>query len=162
MLFWLAARRSVAKARQEQVTAETLAQAAQEDLADRAAQDRLASAVPSVFLNGADAEGHPIAVRVPGSAIADAGGAVVGRNPFQSALVLDHTAVSRRHFRLSARESAVFIEDLHSTNGTTLDDVRLTPGAAVALCHGGVLRVGDLTLTVTLDATEAGRLGDNV
>lgn len=161
MLFWLAGRRSVAKARQEQVTAETLAQAAQEDLAERAAQDRLASAVPSVFLDGADAEGRPIAVRVPGSAIADAGGAVVGRNPLESALVLDHTEVSRRHFRLAARESAVFIEDLHSTNGTTLDDVRLTPGAPVALCHGGVLRVGDLTLTVTLDATKAGRLGHN-
>ena len=95
MLFWLAGRRSVAKARQEQVTAETLAQAAQEDLAERAAQDRLASAVPSVFLDGADAEGRPIAVRVPGSAIADAGGAVVGRNPLESALVLDHTEVSR-------------------------------------------------------------------
>ena len=161
LLFWLAGRRSVTKARKEQVTAETLAQAAHEDLAERAAQDRLASAVPAVLLDGADAQGRPIAVRIPGSAIADAGGAVVGRNPFESALVLDHTEVSRRHFRLFARETTVFVEDVHSTNGTMLDDVRLTPGAPVAIRHGGVLQVGDLTLTVTLDAAGAGRLGDN-
>ena len=152
LLLWVVGRRSVANARQEQGKAETLAQAAQADLEDRDARERLASAVPAVFLDGADADGRPIALRIPGGAIADAAGAVVGRNPFESTVVLDHTEVSRRHFRLSARGTSVLIEDLDSMNGTMLDDVPLAPGAPVALPHGAALRVGGLALTVTLQS----------
>ena len=155
LLLWLVGRRSVAKAQQEQARAQTLAEAAQEQLAEWDVRQRLASAVPAVFLDGADAAGRPIALRIPGSAIADAGGAVVGRNPFESTIVLDHTDVSRRHFRLLARETSVFIEDLHSTNGTKVDEFALTPGVPVQMRHGAALHVGGLTLTVTLDA--AGR-----
>ena len=150
LLLWVVSRRSVANARQEQGKAETLAQAAQADLRD--ARERLASAVPAVFLDGADAEGRPIVLRIPGGAIADAAGAVVGRNPFESTVVLDHTEVSRRHFRLSARGTSVLIEDLDSMNGTMLDDVPVAPGAPVVLAEGAALRVGGLALTVTLQA----------
>ena len=156
LVLWLAGRRSVAKARLGQVRAESLAQAAQEDLTERDGRERLASAVPAVFLDGADAAGRPIAVRVPGRTIAADGGAVVGRNPFESTVVLDHTEVSRRHFKLFTRETSVFVEDLDSTNGTTLDGVALTPGAAVPMRHGAVLQVGGVTFAVTLDAKGAG------
>ena len=152
LVLWLAGRRWVSKARQKQVKAETLAQAAREDLAERAGRERFANAVPGVFLDGADADGRPLAVRVPGRAIAADDGAVVGRNPFESSIVLDHTEVSRRHFRLSARETSLLVEDLHSTNGTTLDGTALTPGAAAPLRNGAVLQVGTVRLTVTVDA----------
>ena len=162
LVFWVVSRRSVARAKQDQVEAESLARAAQSDLADQAARDRLASAVPAVFLDGAGSDGRPIGLRIPGRAIADSGGAVVGRNPFESTIVLDHTEVSRRHFRLFARETAVFVEDLHSLNGTKLDRVPLRPGVAVAMRHGAVLHVGGLALTVTLDADAPGRVaGDD-
>ena len=152
LLLWLARRRSVSRARQEQVRAESLAQAVREDLAERDGRERLASAVPGVFLDGADADGRPISVRVPGRAIAGDAGAVVGRNPFESSVVLDHTEVSRRHFRLSARETSLLVEDLSSTNGTTLDGTALTSGVTAPLCNGAVLQVGTVRLTVTLDA----------
>ena len=152
LVLWLAGRRSVSKARQEQVRAESLAQAVREDLAERDDRERFASAVPGVFLDGSDADGRPLAVRVPGRAIAGDDGAVVGRNPFESSVVLDHTEVSRRHFRLSARETSLLVEDLNSTNGTTLDGTALTPGAAAPLCNGAVLQVGTVRFTVTLDA----------
>ena len=160
LVFWVVNRRSVGQARQDRVEAETLAWAATTDLEERDARERLARAVPAVFLDGADADGHRIGLRVPGRAIADGEGAVVGRNPFESAVVLDHDDVSRRHFRLFARETAVLVEDLHSLNGTALDDVPLAPGAAAPVRHGAVLRVGGLTFTVTLDAGDAGRAAD--
>ena len=152
LFLWVLSRRSVAKAKQDQVKAETLAQAVQADLADRNARDRLASEVPAVFLDGTDADGRPIALRIPGNVIASSGGAVVGRNPFDSTVVLDHTEVSRRHFRLFARGASLLIEDLNSMNGTKVDEVALKPGASVSLRHGAMLHVGGLTLTVTLQA----------
>ena len=136
-------------------------QAAQDDLAELDGRERLASAVPAVFLDGTDADGRLIAVRIPSSAIAAAAGAVVGRNPFESTVVLDHSEVSRRHLRLCAQETSVLIEDLHSTNGTMLDGVALKPGAAVAMRHGAVLQVGGVTFTVTLDAKSADRPVDD-
>lgn len=162
LAFWVVGRRSVARAKQDQIEAESLARAAQSDIADQAERERLASAVPAVFLDGAGSDGRPIGLRIPGRVIADSGGAVVGRNPFESTVVLDHTEVSRRHFRLFARETAVFVEDLHSLNGTKLDRAPLRPGAAVAMRHGAVLHVGGLALTVTLDAGGPGRVaGDD-
>ena len=150
LLFWVVSRRSVASANRKLVRAERLAEAAQADLAERNAQDRLAGAVPGVFLDGADAAGHPASLRVPASVIASAGGAVVGRSPFDSTVVLDHGEVSRRHFRLFARGASVLVEDLDSTNGTTLNDVALQPRSGVPLHDGAVLQVGSLTFTVTL------------
>ena len=152
LLFWAVTRRSVAEARAGQREAEDLAQAAESDLAGREAREQLAKAVPAVFLDGADADGRRVALRIPASAIAGANGAVVGRSPFDSTVVLDHAVVSRRHFRLFARGPSVRIEDLQSTNGTTLDDVPLRPGADASLRGGADLRVGSLRFTVTLQA----------
>ena len=159
LALWLAGRRSVSKARREQVQAESLAQAAREDLAERDGRERLANAVPGVLLDGVDADGRAVAARVPGRAIAGDDGAVVGRNPLESTVVLDHTEVSRRHFRLSARDTSVLVEDLRSTNGTTLDGTALTPGVAAPLRDGAVLQVGTVRLTVTLDAEGDGGPG---
>ena len=140
----------MAEARAGQLEAEDLAQAARSDLAGREARERLAKAVPAVFL--ADADGRRVALRIPASAIAGANGAMVGRSPFDSTVVLDHADVSRRHFRLFARGPSVRIEDLQSTNGTTLDAVPLAPGADASLRGGADLRVGSLRFTVTLQA----------
>ena len=152
LLLWVASRRSVARARRARAKAEGAAQSAQSNLAALHARDQMASAVPSVFLDGADREGHPIALRIPGKTIAAPDGAVVGRNPFDATVVIDHTEVSRRHFRLSALGTTVLIEDLNSTNGTSLNDVPLVPGSGEALQTGAVVKVGSLILKVTLQA----------
>ena len=149
LLLWVVSRRAVDRAKKGRVQAEVLARSAQSDLATRDARDRLASGVPAVFLDGADADGHPIALRIPGSVIAD-DGAVVGRDPFKSTVVLDHGEVSREHFRLVAEGASVLIEENGSTNGTRLNNVPLAPGVRVPLQSGAVLEVGSLTFTVTL------------
>ena len=150
LILWVVSRRSVTRAQHERVRAETLAEVAQARVEERDERDRLASATPAVLLDGADADGRPIAVRVPGSAIAGAGGAVVGRNPFDSTVVIDHSEVSRRHFRLFARGASILLEDLNSTNGTAVNDTDLAPGTSAALSSGAILQVGGLTLKVTL------------
>ena len=47
-------------------------------------------------------------------------GATVGRSPVESAFVINHEQVSRRHFRLLLVSGQVMIEDLGSTNGTVV------------------------------------------
>ena len=152
LIFWIVSRRSVTSATRERARAEAASEAARWDLAARDERERLASQAPAVFLDGADADGQLIALRVPGVVVAGEGGAVVGRNPFDSTVVLDHDEVSRRHFRLFARGTSVMIEDLNSTNGTTLNDVQLEPGASALIEGGAVLGVGTLRLTVSLHA----------
>ena len=146
-VIWVASRRSVARTAKEKLLAENRAQEAQAVLADRAARDEMANLVPAVFLDGGDAD-RPIAVRIPGNAIAAESGAVVGRNPLDSTIVLDHEEVSRRHFRLFARGDSVMIEDLDSTNGTKLNEVALRPGQSTPLESGTRLQVGGLAFTV--------------
>jgi pSer/pThr/pTyr-binding forkhead associated (FHA) protein len=53
---------------------------------------------------------------------------------------LDDTYASQHHARLSAREGGWFLEDLGSTNGTYLNDRRVT--APVHVQPGDVVRIG--------------------
>ena len=149
LLLWVVGRRSAAK-ELAQVGTRTLAWAAQPDAINRGAPDRPAGAAPAVHLDGPVADGGPLALRIPGGAIGGAGGAVVGRSPFDSTVVLDHVEVSRRHFRLVAAGTSVLIEDLDSMNGTKLNGVALAPGHSAPLPSGAVLHVGSLEFTVTL------------
>ena len=108
-----------------------------------------AGGVPDILLEGTDEDGGSVAFRVPGRAVSAEAGVMVGRNPFDNLLVLDHEEVSRRHFRLSASGAVVEIEDLGSTNGTRIDGDLLEPGAPTPLEDGATLRIGGLMLTVS-------------
>ena len=100
LVLWLVSHRSVTRAARERATAEGAVQAAQSDLAQREERDRLAGEVPAVFRDDVDEDGRSVALRVLGRNIAAEGGVVAGRNPYDSTAVIDHPAVSRRHFRL--------------------------------------------------------------
>ncbi len=54
--------------------------------------------------------------------------------------------VSRHHARFLRRSEGWFLEDLQSTNGTYLNEVRLLPHRPVRLNSGDLLRFGQLTL----------------
>ena len=143
---------SIRRTKRKLTKATKLAQVPQSDLADPNATESAPSSapgVPGVLLDGDDADGRPFVLRIPGLVIADQGGAVIGRSPFDSTIVLDHAAVSRRHFRLSAGGNGVLIEDMNSRNGTKLNRRALTPGTEAPLAAGAVLEIGGLTLTVT-------------
>ena len=118
---------------------------AQSELSQAAEQDQLRSSAPDVFLEG---ETPPIALKIPGASLVEQAGAVVGRSPAASTFVINHEQVSRQHLRLSLVAQQVMLEDLGSTNGTSVDGVPLEPGNQVPVGEGSRLRLGDLELTL--------------
>ncbi len=75
-------------------------------------------------------------------------------------LLLDDPQISRRHLQVRAERGRVIVEDLGSTNGSTVDGNPLE-GAHV-LQRGEVVEFGDCTVELALDAraTQLGRDSD--
>jgi adenylate cyclase len=80
--------------------------------------------------------------------IARRGGMVIGRDVGQCDIVLSHATVSRRHARLAFADGALRIEDLGSTNQTSIDGTGVEPGKRRRLEVGGVLKMGEVQLTL--------------
>jgi len=77
---------------------------------------------------------------VPGDVIA------VGRSR-ECEVQIDHPSVSRRHVAVHATEP-VLIEDLGSSNGTRVGDIRIPPHAATPLPTGQIAQIGIAMLVV--------------
>jgi len=90
----------------------------------------------------------------------------IGRDP-ENALVLEHTAISRFHCRITLEDGEYYIQDLGSTNGTYLNGrrierARLSPGDELVVAAVGVLVEASgssilehkppLNITVSIDA----------
>jgi hypothetical protein len=74
----------------------------------------------------------------------DDGELVVGRDPDVCDVVVDHPTVSRRHARLHHRDGTWVLQDLESTNGTTINGkrverCRVEPGDRIALGRQAVV-----------------------
>lgn len=65
-----------------------------------------------------------------------AGGAVIGRERAKTDIALRDESISKRHARIFLENGAWFLEDLNSSNGTFVDEVRIT--APVQLGKGAV------------------------
>lgn len=76
----------------------------------------------------------------------------IGRAP-ECELVLKDSRVSRRHARLHARDGVLVLTDLGSTNGTRVNDHRVTE---VVLGAGDRILIGDTQLVVEAAPAEAG------
>lgn len=72
---------------------------------------------------------------------------VIGRNPANT-LVIDNTTVSARHARLSYRLGQWWLDDLHSTNGTYLNDEPVTN--PVVVTQGDRLRCGQVNFLISI------------
>ena len=116
--------------------------------------------VPDVLLQGSEENGGRIVLRIPGGSIARPSGAVVGRVPLDGVFVVDHPEVSRRHLRFLADDGVLKVEDLGSTNGTSLGDTALEAGAGVAVEDDARLSVGSLRLAVRLEPGAGALAGD--
>jgi class 3 adenylate cyclase len=73
---------------------------------------------------------------------------VIGRDIDQSDVLLPHTTVSRRHARLVLAGGVLQVEDLGSTNGTSVDGVRVPAGKRRPLQSGRTLKIGEITLAI--------------
>ena len=71
----------------------------------------------------------------------------IGRDPAAECPVLDET-ISAHHARLTYHHNQWWVEDLHSTNGTFLNDERLDMPTVVA--SGDEVRCGQVSLMVNI------------
>lgn len=63
-----------------------------------------------------------------------------------SAVDLYSLGISRRHARICIGGRTMCIEDLHSTNGTYINGLRMMPNTLYPLCNGDVLVLGALII----------------
>ena len=122
----------------------------QADLSDASEREQLRAGAPDVLVEGVTPQGERIALKIPGVSLVEQNGAVVGRSPAEAAFIINHEQVSRRHFRLLLVSGQVMIEDLGSTNGTSVNGIPLDPGAPLPLGDGSRLQTGNLALTVRI------------
>jgi len=71
----------------------------------------------------------------------------IGRDPAAECAVLDET-ISANHARLTYHHGQWWVEDLHSTNGTFLNDERLEMPTVIA--SGDEVRCGQVSLLVNI------------
>jgi adenylate cyclase len=77
---------------------------------------------------------------------------LIGRDSSQCDVVLADTSVSRRHARLSVGgNNTLQIEDVGSTNGTSINGEPIEPGLSRPLEPGSTVKLGDIKLVVRYD-----------
>jgi hypothetical protein len=98
-------------------------------------------------------EGEPIVI--------GASGVKIGRKA-PADVILAHKSVSREHCIIGLANDELLVSDLNSTNGTYIDDVRIS--RATILPVGSVLRLGEISLRHAVrpnpDAEQRGRVGN--
>lgn len=149
LLVFLAWRRK-RRALQEKQAADRARQETEGELEKKLAEEAMLKEIPDVLLEAESPDGEKFAVKIPGPNLGGAEGATVGRNPEMSNFVINHPDVSRTHFRLLSVRKQLLIEDLGSTNGTSINGILLGEGELEAVMNGTVIRIGDLRIKVTI------------
>ena len=78
-------------------------------------------------------------------------GLSIGRDFDQCDIVVSHSTISRRHARLIFANGVLQIEDLGSTNGTSVNGEPALPGRLQRLQSGARLKIGEIDFTVGRD-----------
>jgi len=105
---------------------------------------------------------HHLVIVQPESAVRrvalQPGSLTIGRAP-PSSLLLEGAEVSRAHCRIDVAGDAVSVTDLNSTNGTFVDNKRLSGTAS--LPHGALLRIGHYVLTCEYQTALQAEMADS-
>ena len=93
--------------------------------------------------------------------VVDTSGMKIGRTA-PADIVLSHKSVSREHCMIGLANDELLVSDLNSTNGTYVDDVRISRATIVPV--GSVLRVGQISMSHAVrpyaEAARHGQLDD--
>lgn len=101
-------------------------------------------------LSGADDAGQAMRLVIGETELANAYlGLTVGRHPALCERTLADDSVSRRHFRIGFADGRLFVEDLNSLNGTSLDGRDIEPFQPVPLAPGQEIRAGRVSLVIS-------------
>jgi len=109
---------------------------------------------------GAPPRHHLVIVQPPSAVrrIALTGSLTIGRAP-PCGLLLEGSEVSRAHCRIDVADEEVSVTDLNSTNGTFIDDKRVT--GTELLRHGALLRIGGYAMTCEYQSAMAADATDS-
>jgi hypothetical protein len=114
---------------------------------DMAAANPQKSATAAEYvLDGCDDAGIRYLLRMPGSQLLAANGVVIGRNPKDSPYIINHADVSRKHARLRMMQDRVFIEDLGSTNGTSVNGQAIDEKGPISVISGDQIIIGSVVM----------------
>src|SRR5262245_40659581 len=83
-----------------------------------------------------------------------------GADP-QKRIILEDPMVSRDHVLITLGPSGLIVKDV-STNGTWINDVRITQGASLPLYAADTIRLGQSTLIVHCDDVAGGSRPEGV
>ncbi|MFT5562683.1 MAG: hypothetical protein ACI9Z9_002568 [Litorivivens sp.] len=103
-------------------------------------------------LDGRDGDGIRYLLRICGEQLSDGEGIVVGRNPTETPYIINHTDVSRQHARLKVMKNMVFIEDLGSTNGTSVNGQNIDEKGLFSVTHGDQIIIGSVVMKLRVMA----------
>ena len=106
--------------------------------------------ISGLALSGFDDNGYPVKVLIHAKYIKNGYGASVGRHPAITDVTIDYQRISRRQFRISYDAGSYFIEDLNSSNGTSVNNRSISPFAKIRVTPGDTISVGGLELTLSL------------
>lgn len=107
-----------------------------------------AAPAPDLVLSGHDAADKPLRLSLAGRTLTAGHGIVLGREGTITHIAVDDDHTSKRHVRIGYKQDALFVEDLHSLNGTFLNGERLPPFVRTPLAVGDRLKLGGVRLTV--------------
>lgn len=97
-------------------------------------------------LDGRDEDGIRYLLRISGDQLANPDGVVIGRNPQDSPYIINHADVSRKHARMKVMKNRVFIEDLGSTNGTSVNGQSIDDRGPVSVVSGDQIIIGSVVM----------------
>lgn len=75
-------------------------------------------------------------------------GLIIGRHAKSCDLVVADSSISRHHARLFEKDGSIWIEDLGSTNGVTVDGTDLSANQSMVLPDEGRLALGTVELSI--------------
>ncbi len=97
-------------------------------------------------LDGRDQDGIRYLLRISGDQLVNPEGVIIGRNPEDSPYIINHADVSRRHARIRVMKNRVFIEDLGSTNGTSVNGQSIEDRGPVSVDNGDQIIIGSVVM----------------
>lgn len=104
-----------------------------------------------VVMVGLDRDGSALRLELLFASMAEAPlGLIIGRDAEFSDIAISDKSLSAIHARISLAGDQVFIEDLNSTNKTTLNGAVVEPYKKVEFTHGAKIRLGGVDFEVLI------------
>ncbi|MBF0584819.1 MAG: trypsin-like peptidase domain-containing protein [Magnetococcales bacterium] len=99
--------------------------------------------------SGSDTHGRPVRFDFSmAEAEQDEKGVIIGRSAHLAHWVVNDDTLSLRHVRIMGQQGSLYVEDLNTTNGTTVNGRSVPPFKPVHMAHGSKMVLGSVPLTL--------------